>query len=331
MSYVKGYGQEEPNGNTVFQIGSITKVFTTLLLQILCDEKVVHMEQTLDDLIGSKVSLSPIAKKITLKQLATHTSGLPRVPKVLEDKVIEMVGEETVMINPYSHIDVDSIFGYLSTTEDNHKAGQFMYSNYGMGLLAHVLESVTGKPYELLLLEKIFTPLNMNDTRITLTPKMKKLLVQGYTSEGNSNPIWTFSSLGGAGALNSNISDMQKFIEANFIVGTPVSNALKKMNQQQSNDASNIGWMKPGYIERFFGNKNIVWHNGMVGGYSSYLSIDKNTQSGVIVLTNKAVDVTMLGIMLTRQVRTQSWSLKNSSNTDEPLTVNRKKNTAKKK
>lgn len=78
------------------------------------------------------------------------------------------------------------------------------------------------------------------------------------------------------------------------------------MHGQQFGGSTGIGWMLPTFIDRFMGNKYIVWHNGRVGGYTSYISIDTKNETGVVVLSNKSVDVTMLGTMLTRQVRTQS-------------------------
>ncbi|CAA6819893.1 MAG: Unknown protein [uncultured Thiotrichaceae bacterium] len=306
-THIKGYGRHEPDRNSLFQIGSITKVFTALLLQILCDEGLVNLEQTLDELIGTKVKLSDTAKKITLRQLAMHTSGLPRVPKMHIKQMTDKAGKASLMENPYHHLSVEDIFAYLATTEENHKVGKFAYSNYGMGLLAHVLESVTGKPYEALLEEKILKPLNMQQTAITLSPEMEEALIQGYSSKGKLAPVWTFNALAGAGALSSSASDMLKFIAAYFDMDTHISDALKQMEQKQNNAVAPIGWMKPGLVEKFFGLKDIIWHNGQVGGYGAYIGIDNKSQSGVVVLSNQSMDIAMLGIMLLHQVITQSW------------------------
>ena len=212
------------------------------------------------------------------------------------------------MVDPYSHIDLNDIYEYLASTEENHRVGKFVYSNLGMGLLGHILESVTGKSYETLLIEKVLKPLEMNQTRIKLPPEIEPLLIQGYTDKGNPTPIWTFNALGAAGALSYNANDMLKFIQANLNEKTSISNSLSKMRQFQTDGLAKIGWMKPTFVESFFGNEDIIWHNGVVGGYASYISIDPKAKTGVIVLVNKAVGVTMLGVMLTRQVRTQSWS-----------------------
>ncbi len=87
-----------------------------------------------------------------------------------------------------------------------------------------------------------------------------------------------------------------------------MSRTLRKMHARQHAGDAGIGWMQPTFLDRVFGNQTMVWHNGMVGGYASYVSIDTNAKTGIVILSNSAIDVTMLGMMLTRQVRTQSWS-----------------------
>jgi len=313
-SFIKGYGAVNnedatiPVASMVFQIGSISKLFTASLLQILCDEGTLNMDATLGQLIGESIALSPAAQQVTLKQLVTHTSGFPRVPEILLQKATQLAGKEDLLLNPYSLVESKDIFEYLKTSEKKRKPGRFDYSNFGMGLLGHVLEMVTKKDFESLVVEKLLAPLEMKNTAITLTPVMQERLVQGYTESGEPNPIWTFSALAGAGAFNSDAEDMLKFVRTNIEDGSALSQTLKKMHEPQSGNNTGIGWMLPTFIDKFFGNRSVVWHNGMVGGYASYLSIDTKAKTGVIILSNKAVDVTMLGMMLTRQTRTQSWS-----------------------
>ncbi|MCW8929101.1 MAG: beta-lactamase family protein [Gammaproteobacteria bacterium] len=304
---IKGYGQENPGKSTIFQIAFVSKLFTASLLSILCEEKVVKMESTLGELIGKEYPLSPEAKQVTLHQLVTHTAGFPKVPKALMDIVTQKVGKDNLLDNPYSHIKFSDVLNYLETTEGKQKPGKFEYSNFGMGLLGHVLEIVTGKDLENIAKEKLLKPLSMTRTSIQLSTEMKDALIQGYSSSVKEAKLWTFGALFGAGAFYSNVDDMMKFIIANIENKASITEVLKSMQQLSKDSTSTIGWMQPGYIEKFFGNETIVWHNGMVGGYASYIAIDQQKKIGVVVLTNKAIDVTMLGIMLIRQVRTQSW------------------------
>lgn len=313
-TYIKGYGkinnesQTVPNGATVFQIASVSKLFTASTLQILSDEGLVNMDASLSELIGNTYPLSPKVQSITLRQLVTHTSGLPSVPKSLEAEVIKLVKEENLMQNPYSHLGSKTIFDYLKTADDTGKSGSFEYSNYSMGLLGHILELKTKQPFEALVTQKLLAPLGMNNTAITLTPEMQTHLAQGYTEDDEPAQLWTFKALAGAGALSSSAEDMLKFVRANIENNTAISPSLKKMHAPQLKGDTGIGWMQAGTIDQWIGNNSMIWHNGMVGGYASYVSIDTQAKTGLVILSNKALDVTMLGMMLTQTVRTQSWS-----------------------
>jgi len=311
--FFKGYGtiraaeKIPPDARTVFQIGSVSKLFTTSLLQILCDEGVLTMETTVGDLLGDSAQLSPTVQELTLKRLATHTSGFPKDPEALIEKVIAKVGKEKLMENPFSHIDKNDLFEYLKRPTDQKKPGRFQYSNQGVGLLGHLLEIATRKDLETLAREKLFSPLRMTDTAIEPTPEMMKHLVQGYTIDDKPAGLWTFGALAGAGAFSSNAEDMMAFLRAGIESRSSVSSSLQKTHLPQNDGDTGIGWIQPQFVDRFIGNRSIIWHNGMVGGYASYVSIDAESKTGVVVLFNKAADLMMLGTMLTRLIRTQSW------------------------
>ena len=175
-----------------------------------------------------------------------------------------------------------------------------------MGLLGHVLEAITGKNLDRLAAEKLFGPLGMSDTAIALTPSMSQRLIPGYTANGAATPLWTFQALAGAGAFNSNARDMIQFIRANLESGHPLSETLKRQHEAQAGGKTGLGWMQPTLLDGFLGNKCLVFHDGMVGGYSSYVGIDTHDAFGVLVLSNHAISVTMLGMMLMRHLRRQS-------------------------
>jgi serine-type D-Ala-D-Ala carboxypeptidase/endopeptidase len=324
--YIKGYGtvnketSKIPDAETVFQIGSVSKLFTAWLLQRLCDEGIISMDTTLGQILGASMSLSSTVQSVTLRQLVTHTSGFPRIPQSLLNKATEKAGDDDLMLDPYSYLGPEYVFDYLASAEGKRKTGQFEYSNYGMGLLAHVLEVVTGDDYESMVREKLLLPLGMQHTKITLTPEMKAKLAQGYTEKGLPTRMWTFAALGGAGAYSSTTDDMTTFIQASVSESGLAAQLLRKMSEPQFKGDTGIGWMQPSFVDRFVGNRTVVWHNGMVGGYASYLAIDKETGTGVVILTNQASATDMLGIMLMRQVRTQSWSSSTPSNKKIQLT-----------
>lgn len=313
-TFIKGYGAmsntmaAHPEAATVFQIGSISKLFTATVLQVLCDEGVVALDDTLDDLLGPAMPLSPAAREVTLRQLVTHTSGFPSIPKPLEAKAVEMMKGADPLLDPYSHLGPEYLFEYLATTEDKRAAGRFEYSNFGMGLLGHVLEIVTGRDYESLVIEKVLAPLAMDRTVITPNAEITGRLARGYTAAGVATPVWTFAALQGAGAWYSSVEDMLKYVRANIDEGSRMAGALENTRRPQPGGVTGLGWMQPGFLDRLFGNRAMVWHNGMVGGYAAYLAVDTQAKVGVVVLSNRAEDVTMPGMLLMRQVRTQSWS-----------------------
>ena len=306
-AWVKGYGATSkggglrPDSHTVFELASVSKLFTAATLQLLCDEGALGMDDTLGQLLGNSVDLSPAARATTLRQLVTHTSGFPPLPKSFVDKMTDPQ-------NPYSSLELADLVAYLKTTEGKREPGRFEYSNFGMGLLGHVLERVTARPYESLVADRLLRPLDMNHTAVALTPGMRAALAQGYAEDGAPNPLWVDRVLTGAGSFKSTVSDMIKFIQANLEDPSSVAMSLRNMHTKQVAGDTGIGWMQPIFLDRFVGNRSMLWHNGRVGGYASYLAINPDSKTGVVVLSNKSVDITMLGIMMMRQVRTQSWA-----------------------
>lgn len=305
---IKGYGTVDkatgirPAGNTVFQIGSLSKLLTASLLQSLCEAHVVSMDATLGTLMGASMPLSPSSQSVTLKQLATHTSGFPRIPKSLEARIRGMAGKDFLQ-DPYRYLAPQALFDYLANAEDKRKPGRFEYSNFGMGLLGHVLEHVTGQSFETLMQQRVLAPLGMNSTSTVPTAEIRSRLAQGYAPNGRPAGVWTFAALAGAGAFYSSAEDMVRWMQANLEESGAMYASLKNMHALQFKGDSGIGWLQPRWVDRILGNRDMVWHNGMVGGYASYVSIDAKHKTGVIILTNQASAPDMLGMLLARKLR----------------------------
>ena len=295
------YGKENPDHTTLFQIGSLSKLFTSALLLILDKEGTLDKNTSLEAILGDQYELSAEAKKVTLYQLATHTSGFPRVPETLLTIVEKNAINGNPLADPYLKIELTDVLEYLKTTQGKQKPGKFEYSNYGMGLLGHILEMVTHKNLEALAQEKLLAPLGMKNTAITLPSNTKTKLTQGYDANGKKAKPWTFTALGGAGAFNSNVTDLMQFVKANIDDQTALSTTL--INMQKTIDKKSMGWMHTSIIEKLLGNKTMVWHNGMVGGYASYMAIDREREAGLVMLSSQAVDITLLGHKLINQVR----------------------------
>jgi CubicO group peptidase (beta-lactamase class C family) len=197
------------DGNTVFEIGSITKTFTTALLADMVQRGEVRLDDPVSKFLPATVHVpSRGGKEITLLDLATQSSGLPRLPNNMHP---------ANMLNPYADYTVQQLYDFLSHYELTRDIGsQFEYSNLGVGLLGHVLALRAEKSYEALLTERILEPLGMHDTRITLTPEMREHLAPGHAGNGTPVPNWDLPTLAGAGALKSTANDMAKFLAANL-------------------------------------------------------------------------------------------------------------------
>lgn len=293
-------GAARPDGDSVFQIGSLTKIFTVVTLLSLVREGLVSLDDDLTRVVGDRVPLSTAAGAITLRQLASHTSGLPPIPASLM-----MLPRDDA--DPYSRLTREDIYRYLATARGLRPPGRVEYSNYGMGLLGHVLEDRAGASLEQLMATRIFAPLSMSSTFMTPLGASARSVVPGASEAGDPAPIWRFGALGGAGALCSTANDMLAFIEAVLTADGPLDPVWSAIRRERGPNDARLGWMAPSPVDRIAGNRTIIWHNGRVGGYASYLSIDVAQRTGVAILSARSAEITMSGVMLSRAARVHDW------------------------
>ena len=289
------YGQTASKNGTkidehsVLEIGSASKVFTTILLA----EKVLKGDMKLSDPISNYLPNTVTVpsrndKVITLKDLATHSSALPRMPSNFTPSDPS---------NPFADYSVEQIYSFLSSYELTRDIGlQYEYSNFGMGLLGHILGLQSGKTYEQLVIDNIAKPLDMSNTGLTLSEEMKSRLAKGHmgTSEVSN---WDIITLGGAGGIRSSAEDMVKFVKANMgEVKSPLQKAMRLSHDSafKSKDDS----FEMGLAWHFENDNKVIWHNGQTGGYASFIGFLKGTEKGVVVLTNSAESLTALGFKL---------------------------------
>jgi len=273
------------NGDTIFEIGSETKVFTALLLSDMVQHGEVSLDEPVSKFLPATVKLPQRnGKSITLVDLATHTSGLPRLPTNLSPKD---------PANPYADYTVDQLYQFLSTYQLTRDIGsQYEYSNLGGGLLGHLLALRAGTTYEALVESRICKPLAMKSTAITLTPEMKARLAPGHDAQLETVPNWDLPTLAGAGALRSDANDMLTFIAANLgYVKSPLAPAMAAMlNTRRPTGTAGLeialGWH---IITK--GDKQIIWHNGGTGGYRSFMGFDPKSKVGVVLLSNVSTPV----------------------------------------
>lgn len=262
------------NRDSVFEIGSISKVFTSTLLSSLESNDLLTLDDPIQDYLDVDWNTD---EPITFLQLANHTSGLPRLPSNLNLFQADPG-------NPYKNYNETKLLAYL-TSEVNLNASpgtQFEYSNLGAGLLGYLLGKVSNSDFEILLQKKIFTKFGMANST-TKPANLNSKLIQGL--DGNGVPVsnWDFNILVGAGGILSTAEDLSRFAMAHF----DHRNAeLRATSQPTFNINENmqigLGW----HILTLNDGKEAIWHNGATGGYTSSMALDLNEQVGVVVLSN---------------------------------------------
>jgi serine-type D-Ala-D-Ala carboxypeptidase/endopeptidase len=269
------------NGDTIFQIGSVTKTFTTLLLQLMVDRGEVELDEPVAKLLPPSAIIPKRGKReITLADLATHTSGLPRMPF------------KTPPRGPVPPVTIDDVFKFLSDYELTRDIGaRYEYSNLGVGLLGHALSLKAGTNYEALVLKEICEPLKLKSTRITLSSEMKSRLAIAHTASGEALQQWRQPGLLAAGAICSSANDLLKYISAQLgLVRSPLLEAMQKTHVARH---AAVREMKValGWHARMVGGSELVSHSGSTIGYHSFVAFDKRNRCGIVVLVNSANEI----------------------------------------
>jgi CubicO group peptidase (beta-lactamase class C family) len=269
--------------HTLFEIGSITKAFTGILLAEMVLRGEVRLDQPVAELLPPTVRMpSRSGKPITLGDLASQVSGLTRLPSNMRP---------ADAANPYADYTVAQMYEFLGQHELRRDPGaQYEYSNLGVGLLGHALALRAGKPYEQLLRERVLTPLGMTSTGIVLTEGMKRRMSEGHDPSGRVVPLWDLPTLAGAGALRSSLDDMMKFASA---VMSPPDNAIGRAIRLsvaprfRVNEALSLGlnWHRV-----ILGGDTIIFHNGGTAGFRTYLGVNPRRGVAVVLLGNSAQD-----------------------------------------
>jgi len=274
-------GDKRPlNGDTVFEIGSMTKVFTSLVLMDMVQHGEVLLEDPVSKYLPPSVHVPERAgKKITLRDLSTQTSGLPRMPSNFHPKDRG---------NPYADYTVEQLYEFISGYTLTRDIGKtYEYSNLGAGLLGNALARRAGTDYGTMVETRILRPLGMKDTGIALSPGMRARLATGYDSHLKPVPNWDLPALAGAGALRSTAGDMLAFLAANlgFTKTTLAPAMAAEVSVRRPTGVPNLEIAYAWHIFTADG-KSIYWHNGGTGGYRTFMGYDAEARVGVVVLSN---------------------------------------------
>jgi CubicO group peptidase (beta-lactamase class C family) len=278
--------------DVIFEIGSVTKLFTATLLAVLARRGTVQLETPVDELLPSGVSMPTVGRPVTLADLASHASGLPRLPPGWILRAWRRLD------NPYAGFTEADLWTAVGARRGRKPPGRSSYSNYGGGLLGHLLTRVTGTGYADLVGREICLPLGMADTTITVPDGARSRLAPGHTRRGKPTPGWDFPVLTGAGALHSTATDLLTFLRAQWSSPPPtvpddLAEAIRTTHAARATGRGitvGLGWI--------IGAEDLLWHNGGTGGYRSYVAVRPQRRGAVVVLANSARSVDGIGSRL---------------------------------
>ena len=273
----------DPTG--LFQIGSVTKVFTGLLLATYVVDGELGLDQPVGELVDDLPD--PVAE-VTLQQLATHTSGLPRIPRELWWRWLARHPD------PYADIDHDVLVRSLASTRLRRRRRP-AYSNLGTGLLGHALARRAGTSYDALVRERVSGPLGMAATGTDPTEPPP-----GHRRRGAPRELtWSLDALAGAGALWSTVADLQRFLVAQLDPPEDRLGAAIRLTRATRVRGKRMD-LCLGWFALHGRDGELLWHDGGTAGYRSFVGVDPGRGTGVAVLSASDRSVDRLGVALSR-------------------------------
>jgi D-alanyl-D-alanine-carboxypeptidase/D-alanyl-D-alanine-endopeptidase len=276
-------GGEAFGGDTLFEIGSISKVFTALILADMAGKGEVSLDDPAEKYLPEGARMPERGRRITLRDLATHVSGLPRLPDNMPFADPE---------DPYADYTEAMMLEFLAGYELPRDVGErWEYSNLGVGLLGYLLGRAAGTDYATLLRERITGPLGMADTVIELSPEQYARFAPGHDAYMRPTKPWRLPALAGAGAIRSTVDDMLRFAAAALDPDSPIGPAMRTALSLRTGSGSPrteqaLGWLvmhpEPG--------REVLMHNGGTGGYRSTLALEPANSTAVVALANSSAE-----------------------------------------
>jgi len=271
-------------GATVFEIGSISKVFTALILADMINKGEAALDDPAEKYLPEGARMPARGgRKITLRDLSTHMSALPRLPDNMP------YGDP---LDPYADYTEALMLEFLGRYELTRDIGaQAEYSNFGVGLLGYLLGRAAGKDYETLLRERITGPLGMADTAVTLSAGQQARFAPAFDTYMQPAKPWRLPALVGAGGIRSTADDMLKFAAAALDPQSPIGPAMAtalatRVDSGSPRTEQALGW-QVWHPER---GRTVVIHNGGTGGFRSALALEPDTRRAAVVLINSAAE-----------------------------------------
>ena len=313
--------KKAPTNLTVYEIGSVSKIFTSLLLADAVVRGEIDLNAAAEVANPAGIRLpSREGRSIKWIDLSTHRSGLPRLPGNLT---------VTDLVNPYRDYDSKMAAAFLNEYElPRHPSDSQEYSNLGASVLGYLVAAKAGMPYQTLLRERISEPLRMTDCTVALNSDQKKRLATPHNKFGSAASPWEFADLPGAGGVHATMRDMMRFAKAQLnppsgTLGEAIELAWKQHSDADTSaPATGLGWM-------IAGDGQTRWHNGGTGGFSSAVFINRKVKCAVIILCNTSVTNVLepLAMQMVMKAAGQETTAKPSGTADhhsDKLTVDSK-------
>jgi serine-type D-Ala-D-Ala carboxypeptidase/endopeptidase len=280
-----------PGPDTIFEIGSVTKVVTATVLADMVEEGLVTLDDPVQRYLPAGVELPVRGRPITLADLATQTSGLPRLPPGL---VRRSLGQRR---NPYAGFTELNLERAISRTRLKSRPGERLrYSNFGVGLLGYALSRCAEQPFEQLARERVCDPLGLADTRISIPAEARARFADGHDRRGRQVPHWDLAALAGAGGLRSTVADLLRFLELQLQQPrTRLGRAAQATHDPRAHRgrlSQGLGWAG---LPLRGDSRQMLWHNGGTGGFRSFLGFVNEIEAGVAVLSNCSRSVDAIG------------------------------------
>ncbi|MGQ8366396.1 serine hydrolase domain-containing protein [Glaciecola sp. 1036] len=272
--------------DTLFEIGSVSKPVTAFAFA----EPVATHKIDIHKPVISQISIQDLATEdtvlanITLAELMSHSSGLPRLPTnmPLDD-----------LTDPYATYTKDMLFNDLANVSLGEKT--FSYSNYGFGVVSTLAEIYFKASYPDLMQKRVFEPLGMKTAAIAVPNKVPEALASGYDISLEQVSNWHFDALAGAGSVIASIQDMKTMVQS-ILHKEDTTLAIQTWVNLATNEDSSMtmGWMRHG--------EDWLWHAGQTAGFCAFVAFNKEKQLGIVILTNVAKNITSAGFSIAKQM-----------------------------
>lgn len=279
-----------------FEIGSVSKTFTGALLAIAVERGELDTDSTVAEVLDAESAGSAIAD-VTLAELSTHTSGLPRLAS---NALGRSLLASFLRKDPYRGADAQQVIEDALAAAPSGR-GEYAYSNLGVALEGQLLARVAGTDYAALLAERVLEPLGMTASYAPITAdNLRETALRGYGATGLPQAAWTMAGSAPAGGIRSTPADMARYLAGMIDSSAPGADAATKVLFEESGTSSTaMNW----FLEDFGSGRPITWHNGMTGGYASFVGWDPLTGRGLALLTDTARSLDELAVgVLTGEV-----------------------------